>query len=237
MAKRRAKRRPEHPNTVIEGVLRAVESMGKRGSSRGSTEEAPRNPFAYGLVRGGAPIDLGDGVTCETRRVRNGWATDIVYRTPTYTARVREISWLMAKREVRKHDLREWIPPGPGEYWVGDGSAIYRFEDPKPHGKVRKFFCRCRLHRKRRVPGFWNRVRQCPYCLKLKIGWPREPGGISIGVGSEWIEQEQIMLRANFEDTRTPNGPGKPAWVAVAVRKAAPGHYVGSLDEAVDKLV
>lgn len=219
------------PRRMLEGYL-------ARRSRRSATDNPPRDPFLYGPDTQDE-TDLGDGVAVvlDTLYEGNNWKWELTYRTPEYKATVRDLSALMIGNNLWGQDLRKWIPLRPGRYWIGDGSALYPLEDAKLSGRIRKFSCRLRIHWKRRVPGYRNRVWQCPYCLKLKMRFPHMPGSVAIGFSDEFYALEQDLLCKNFDDARVPSGPGKPAWVEVGVRQVAPRRYVGSLDDAIEKLV
>lgn len=204
---------------------------------RNRSDGVPR----YGGINPGEKLDLGKGVIVSLQQCFHDGERkrELVYEAPEYTATVRDLSNLLGRgdHEIWGEDVRKWIPPGSGRYWIGDGLALYRFEEAKPHGEVRKFFCRKRLHWKRRIPGYRNRVWQCPYCLKLKIKRPPAPKVVAVVVGDNVLAGEAFELRLHFSDARLPSGSGKRAWAAVSMRHLGSGHYGGSLDDAIDQLV
>src|SRR3989344_5520869 len=90
--------------------------------------------------------------------------------------------------EERK--VNEFLPEEPGEYWMDETGVHPVGFWPNRGGRIRRFFCGIGLHRKKRVESYDFKVRQCPHCLKVKIGW----GLLTIVYAPQEIWDVTVML-------------------------------------------
>ncbi|MDP3991825.1 MAG: hypothetical protein Q8P66_02945 [Candidatus Colwellbacteria bacterium] len=91
---------------------------------------------------------------------------------PTFQATVRLVGPIgngVFFPEERK--INEFLPEEPGEYWMDETGVHPVGFWPNRGGRIRQFFCGIGLHRKERLESYEFKVRQCPCCLKVKIGW------------------------------------------------------------------
>lgn len=67
--------------------------------------------------------------------------------------------------------MSEFIPEAAGEYYLLDGEVRAAGDWPGRGGKLRQLLCRAHLHLMTVVGTSLFKTKQCPHCLKVKMGW------------------------------------------------------------------
>ena len=159
----------------------------------------------------------------------------LTFTSPTFQATVRLVGPIgngVFFPEERK--INEFLPEEPGEYWMDETGVHPVGFWPNRGGHIRRFFCRIGFHRRKRLEGYVFKdtefkVKQCPYCLKAKIGW----GLLSVTYAPQEVWDAMVMYERfvrNY-DRKFPL-PGEPVVIVLVgdcVRYCYPNGSISSI--------